>query len=154
MGMEQSPCQVHGRGLAPDPARGVLGATCHAMNKYKHWISEWARDLMRQADLADYGYSDVNVVERLLRDPGRAPRAESKVLWWPRNRRIAAVSRAAHCLTNLEQTVILVHYKAIMDDDGKILTKQRLADITGVGLRKIDNIRRKAEKILLEKLRS
>jgi len=123
------------------------------VNKYKHWISEWAHDLMRQADLADYGYSDVNVVERLLRDPGRAPRAESKVLWWPRNRRIAAVSRAAHCLSNLEQTVLLVHYKAVLTDDNKIYTKFDFLRDFGVGVDKFNTIRRDSEKRLLEKLK-
>jgi len=124
------------------------------MNKYKHWISEWAHDLMRQADLADYGYSDVNVVERLLRDPGRAPRAESKVLWWPRNRGIAAVSRAAHCLTNLEQTVLVIHYKAVLTDDNKIYTKHNFLRDFGVELDRFNKILRGAEKRIIEKIKS
>ena len=122
------------------------------MRRHKRWISDWAHDLMRQADLADYGYSDVNVVERLLRDPGRAPRAESKILFWHRNPRIAAVSRASRVLSNLEQTILLVHYKAVRNEDGSVMTKRQLARILGMDLRKINGLRSYSEKTLLNKI--
>ena len=116
------------------------------MGKLKAWISEWARDCVY--DMHRSEYAGINVVERLLRDPGICHRAEHRVLWWPRTRKIAAVSRAAHQLTPVERIILIVHYGDIIKDDGRRFTKRDLVKNSSLTGDQYDEVRREAEATL------
>jgi len=76
------------------------------------------------------GYSGTNAVERILRDPGISSQlSQHRVLWWPRSRRIAKISKASHQLTPMERICLIVNAGAILDDDGKVLEVKKFCKI-------------------------
>ena len=106
-------------------------------------LSEWAEDIVLNNHKS--GFSGINVVEKILRDPGISTGgSRHKVHWWPRNKRIAAMSRAMHQIDPISQVILIIHYGRIMKDDGTVFTKHDLAKTSSVGLRRFNEIRRKA----------
>lgn len=117
------------------------------------WLYEWAEfeiNFMHQSNM-----SGINVVERLLRDPGRGTEiAEHKVLWWPKNRRIARISKASHQLTPTERIVLIIDYGTIRRDDGKRFTLKDLAKNSSVSLRRSRQIKKAAKNKISRILRA
>ena len=71
------------------------------------------------------GFTGINVVEKLLHDPGISTQgSQHRVLWWPKNKRIAEMSRAFHYVIPLARACLIVEYGKILKDDGWILTKK------------------------------
>ena len=115
-------------------------------------IQEWAQSIVVDADRS--GLSGINVVERILRNPGMATdTSPHRVHWWPKNRRIAKMSRAMHVLSKSEQIVLIIDSKEIFCDNGKVFTKYDLAKYSSVSVRKYHEYRNQAKKKLLSKLR-
>ena len=86
-------------------------------------LCEWAESEV--AWMHRSGYSGINVVERLLRNPGRGSEiAEHKILWWPKNRRVAKVSKASHQLTAWERVILIAHFGNLQNDDGTKFEKK------------------------------
>ena len=107
-------------------------------------IAEYVEDFARQ--LHKSGYSNINAVEKILRDPGFSTGgSQHRVLWWPRNRRVAKVSRAFHQIDNVSQAVVIIHFRGIMRDDGSVFTKHDLAKYSSVGVRRFNELRKKAK---------
>lgn len=102
-------------------------------------IKEWASDVVR--DMHKSGYYGINIVERILRDPGVSSKGlRHKVLWWPRNHRIALVSKAAHQLEPMAQMCLVVKFGGMMRDDGKLFTKHDLAQYSSLEVRRFNKI--------------
>jgi len=121
------------------------------MSKVDRWGREWAVEVL--VDIHKSNYSSINVVERILRDPGIATDvSQHKILWWPKNRRVARVSKAAHQLTAVERIILIVHWGHVLNDDGTRLTKNHLAQKGAISVDKFleikDCARRKLSKIL------
>jgi hypothetical protein len=115
------------------------------------WLYEWAEQECK--DIHESGISSINVVERLLRDPGGTQIAEHKVLWWPKNRRVARVSKASHQLTPLERIVLIIDYGNIRREDQKRFTLKDLARYSSVSVRR-SRVIKKAAKAKLSKILS
>ena len=106
-------------------------------------LSEWAEDIVLNAHKS--GFSGINVVEKILRDPGISTGgSRHKAHWWPRNKRIAMMSRAMHNIGHVSQIVLIIHYGRILKEDGTVFTKHDLAKTSSIGLRRFNEIRRKA----------
>lgn len=125
------------------------------MSKIDDDLTEWASDIVRTMHKS--GLSGINIIEKILRDPGIASgRSRSKILWWPRNRRIAAISRAAHQIDPIGLVCLVVHYGKPMnkdfgkDDDGNIFTKHDLAKNSSVTVREFNEHRKKARNKIAE----
>ena len=107
-------------------------------------ISEYVQDFMR--NIHKSGFSGVNVVEKILSDPGFSTGgSQHRILWWPKTRRIAKVSRAFHHISPKERVIIIIHYKGILRDDHNIFTKHDLAKYSSIGVRRFDYYRRAAK---------
>ena len=88
-------------------------------------IGEWAEAEVN--DLSKSGIYGINIVERLWRDPGMATGgAKHRVLWWPRNRRVAKVSRAMHQVDNISKICLIARYGGMVNDDGTIFDEKVL----------------------------
>lgn len=107
------------------------------------WLYEWAET--ECAAIHKSGYGGINVVERLLRDPGGTQIAEHKILWFPKNRRVARVSKASHQLTPLERIVLIIDYGNIRRDDQKRFTLKDLARYSSVTVRRSRHIKKAAK---------
>jgi hypothetical protein len=89
-------------------------------------ILAWALDLIGFARRS--GFSGINAVERILRDPGISTGgSDHKILWFPRNRRISKISKAMHQIDRIDQICLIVESGALMDDDNRIFTMKDLA---------------------------
>ena len=99
-------------------------------------IDEWARDVVlnsRKGPLLTprlSGFSGINVVERLLKNPGISVRGIGHaVLWWPsrsksaeKRKRMATIYRAMHQIDSISQICLIVDAKRILREDGNIFT--------------------------------
>ncbi len=111
-------------------------------------ISEYVQDFMR--NIHKSGFSGVNVVEKILSDPGFSTGgSHHRILWWPKTRRIAKVSRAFHHISPKERVIMIIHYKGILRDDHNIFTKHDLAKYSSIGLRRYGEIQRNAKRKLV-----
>lgn len=107
-------------------------------------LIEWAEDVVNNCHKS--GFYGINIVEKLLRDPGRSKnKTRSYILWWPRNRRIAKMSRLMHRLDPIAQICLVVKHGRPIRDDGNLYTKHDLARDSSVGVRKFNKITREAE---------
>jgi hypothetical protein len=89
-------------------------------------ILAWALDLIGFARRS--GFSGINAVERILRDPGISTGgSDHKILWFPRNRRISKISKAMHQIDRIDQICLIVESGALIDDDGRVFTMKDLA---------------------------
>lgn len=118
-------------------------------------ISEWAEDVVNRCGNVigkthDEGFSGINIIEKILRDPGIATgKSRHVVHWWPRNRRIAMMSRAMHQIDIISQICLLVRYGRILKEDGNVYTKQDLAKDSSIDVRRFNDIVKNARKKLL-----
>jgi len=121
------------------------------LRRVDRWLGDWAESVI--ADTYKSYYSGINVVERILRDPGIATgKSQHKVLWWPKNRRVAKVSKAAHQLTPIERIVLIVHYGFVKNEDGTKFTKHDLAKTSSIDVSSFSSIRKTARKKIHELL--
>ena len=119
------------------------------MAKIDSWLEEWAESVIE--DSYKSHYSGINAVERILRDPGVATaQGAHRVLWWPRNPRVAKISKAAHQLTPIEITCLLVKYGRVVDDNQNRFTPEHLATHSSIGLRRFKSIVKAARAKLIE----
>ena len=123
------------------------------MRRVDRWLGEWAESAIRDANSSCM--PGIGVVERILRDPGIATQiSQHKVLWWPRNRRVAAISRAAHQLTPIERIVLIIHYGYVQNDDGTRFTKRHLEKFSSVSQKRFSKLRRDARRKIVKLLDS
>ena len=110
-------------------------------------IDEWARDVVYSIHKS--GFSGINVVEKILRDPGISTRSPGHVvLWWPKTKRIAKVSRAMHQISAIEQIILIVDAKCVLREDGNVFTKYDLIRNSSLDLRKYHDYRDQSKKKL------
>jgi hypothetical protein len=115
-------------------------------------IREWADD---QVKLMLGGYSGINAVERILRDPGIASQiSQHKILWWPKTRRIARISRASHHLRPIDRIVLMVDAGVVMNKEGKPLEPKEFCEETKGSVRKYGAYVKRAKQRLREILRN
>jgi hypothetical protein len=89
-------------------------------------IDQWAQDVVRNVHKS--GFSGINVVERILKDPGVATDAsKDRILWWPPNRAVARISRAMHRIPVRAQICLIVDSCHILKEDGNIYSEKDLA---------------------------
>ena len=89
-------------------------------------IDEWARDFVYGIHRS--GFSGINVVERLLKDPGISTRSPGHaVLWWPKTKRIAKMSRAMHQIDSISQICLIVNCNCVLNEDNTIFNEYDLA---------------------------
>jgi hypothetical protein len=107
------------------------------------WGIEWAESCI--SDAYKSNYSGINVVERILRDPGiTTDLSQHKVLWWPKSWRVGRVSKAVHQLTPLERIVLIIHWGHVLSDDGTRFTKKELAQNSSISVSRYHDIKRTA----------
>ena len=112
--------------------------------KVDSMIAEYVETLVR--DIHRSGYAGINAVERIIRDPGIATdRSQHRILWWPKNRRCAKVSKAFHQIDVISRVVLIIHYKGVITDDGKVFTKHDLAKNSSIGVRRFNEILKKSK---------
>jgi hypothetical protein len=120
------------------------------MQKIDRWLVEWAD--LEIAGTAESGFSGINVVEKLLRDPGVVSgQSKDKILWWPKNRRMSKMSKAMHQLDAIEKLILVVHY-GFLPHEGRKYTKFDLAKESSIDVDRFAQIRRKARKKLIKAL--
>ena len=108
-------------------------------------IQEWARSVVADADKSNI--SGINVVEKILRDPGMATGgSRDRVHWWPKNRRIARMSRLMHCIDLITQICLIVDSGVIFRDDGKVFRAKDLKNCSSLSVTEIRNRVRAAKR--------
>jgi len=113
-------------------------------DKIEYDIMEWAQNVVNNSHKS--GFYGINVVEKILRDPGMTTSSSGhKVLWWPKNKRIAAMSRAMHLLDPISVACLIVAYGKIIKPDGNLFTKHDLAKISKISVRKFNELTKKAK---------
>lgn len=123
------------------------------MSRIDSWLVDWAESVID--DTYKSNYSGINVVERILHDPGVATgQGAHRVLWWPKNRRVAKISKAAHQLTPIERICLIIHYGHVLNDDKTRFTKHNLATYSSIGVRRFNTIRKKAKTKLSKIIRT
>ena len=113
------------------------------MRRIDRWLHDWAETVIEDANKSNL--SGINTVEKLLKDPGIATDiSQHKVLWWPKNRRVARISKAAHQLCSTEIVILVIHYGIVLNDDQSRLTKKDFAKVTGISVSRFHDIKRVA----------
>lgn len=96
-------------------------------------IQEWAQSIVVDADRS--GLSGINVVERILKDPGRSTdTSPHRVHWWPKNRRIAKVSQLMHRIDKTSQICLIIDAGVIFHDDGKVFKPKDLKNCSSLSV--------------------
>lgn len=95
-------------------------------DKIDYLIVEWAESVIK--DMHKSNFSSINVIEKILRDPGISTAgSRHKTHWWPSNRRVAMMSRAMHQIDPIAQICLVVKYgKMVNPDDGSIFSEKDL----------------------------
>ncbi len=108
-------------------------------------IEEWAASVVY--DLRKSGFSGINVVERILKDPGISTNGcAHRVLWWPpRSRRKWKVIRAMHQIDSISQMCLVVDASCILNEDNTIFTRHDLAKNSSIEVRRFNEIKKKAK---------
>jgi len=120
------------------------------MQKIDRWLIEWADNEI--AESLQSGFSGINAVEKVLRDPGVAKgKSGHKVLWWPRNRRLSKMSKAMHQIDPVSRIVLIIHY-GYLPHEGRKYTKHDLAKESSIDVNKFAELRKKARKKLIKTL--
>ena len=95
-------------------------------NKLDRWLKRWADSVL--SDLSRSGFSGINVVEKILKDPGISTKgARHRILWWPRSVAIAEVSRAMHQVSPIEQACLVIRHGRPVKPDGRIFDELELS---------------------------
>ena len=118
-------------------------------NKIDADLTVWARE--KVSTLHRSGYSGINIIEKILRDPGIATGgSRHRILWWPRSKRLAKMSRAMHRVSQRGQVCLVVEYGEIVKpNNGQILTKQEFSRYLGISVKIFDKNIKKARNILI-----
>lgn len=97
------------------------------MSKLDSDLTMWAEDIVNTIHRT--GYTKISVIERMVSDPGIATRgSKHRVLWWPRNKRIARISRAMHQVHPYGRLCVVVEYgRLVQSHNGQILTKKEFS---------------------------
>ena len=112
-------------------------------------IEEWAADLMN--NIHKCGFSGINAVERILRDPGRSTKGSNHfVHWWPKNRRISRISKAMHQIDKISQICLIVSAGCIMKETEKGKTVFTEKDLKNKSSLTVEEIR---ERVTVSKRR-
>ena len=128
------------------------------MNKLDTDITEWAEGILH--DLDKSGFSGINIIEKILRDPGISTRgSRHRVHWWPRGardkqRRMAKMSKAMHQVTPTGQICLVIKHGRMLRGDGNIYTKYDLRKDSSIGLRRFNDECRIAKTKLREILKT
>ena len=123
----------------------LLAGAYRAMRRVDRWLSDWAESVIEDVNASNY--PGINGVERILKDPGVATdTSRHKVLWWPKNRRVAKVSKAAHQLNSIEIIVLVIHYGFVLNDDQTRFTKKDLAQNSSISVSRYHQIRKAARR--------
>ncbi len=86
-------------------------------------LVEYCEHLVNVMDRS--GFSGINIIEKILKDPGISTLgSKHRVLWWPKNKRIAKMSRAFHYVIPMARVCLVVEYGRALKEDGWILTKK------------------------------
>ena len=114
-------------------------------------LAEWAEDKVRDASKS--GFSGINVVEKLLRDPGRSTSGGGhRVLWWPRNKRLAKMHKAMHQIDSISQICLIVEHGSLRDSEGRVFDKKALVQNSSLTVRgfndRVREARSKLQRIL------
>lgn len=121
------------------------------MTKVEHRIAEWAEDLVNNCHRS--GYYGINTVEKILRDPGFSTKGgRDRILWWPRNKRIAEMSRHMHKIDPIPQICLIVWYGRVLNDDNTLFDKYQLARNSSLTVREINRYVKSAKIKLQEYL--
>lgn len=109
-------------------------------------------------DLVDWlleqpsGYPCLNVLERILREPGHTNVAGHKILHrWP-PRRLQQINQAFSRIERFAQVVIKVKYGFLRLDDGTPATDRDRADAVGLTLRDFDTCLARAKEAIHQQL--
>ena len=117
------------------------------MKRFIYDLHKWAEDIADAADKT--GFSSINIIEKILRDPGYSTKnSKHVVLWWYRNKHIAAMSKAMHQVPISMQICLVVEYGRILKGDGQILTKKEFCAKTGYSCALFDSYIRVSKKKL------
>ena len=112
-------------------------------------ISEWAEDVVNNCHKS--GFSGINIIEKILRDPGiSTSTSRHKVLWWPKNKRIAMMSRAMHRIDPISQVCLIVRYGRMLKDDSSIFQERDLVRNSSLTMREVRDRIHSAKKRLME----
>ena len=115
------------------------------MRRVDRDLHEWADTVIEDSNGSNL--SGINVVERILRDPGVATDvSQHKVLWWPKNRRVARISKAAHQLSSTEIIILVIHYGFMKNDDGTRFTRLDLEKNSSISRGSFSELRRDARR--------
>ena len=96
-------------------------------------IQEWAQSVMDDAGCSNL--SGINVVERILRDPGRSTdTSPHRVHWWPKNRRLAKMSRLMHRIDKTSQICLIIDAGVIRHDDGTVFKAKDLKNCSSLSV--------------------
>lgn len=115
------------------------------MRRVDRWLHDWAESVIEDANASQF--PGIGAVERILKDPGIATdKTQHRVLWWPKNRRVAKVSRAAHQLTPIEIIILVIHYGFVVNDDQTRFTKKDLAKNSSISEQDFSKLRRDARR--------
>jgi len=118
-------------------------------------LDEWCRDQVNNAYSSDF--SGINVIEKILRDPGMSTDgSRDRVLYWPRSKRIARISRAMHQVDSISRVCLIVDSGHLMKEDGNSFTLNDLKKNSSLSVgdmryrikeskRKLREVRRQSE---------
>ena len=107
-------------------------------------IDEWAKTIIDSSSMS--GFSGINIIEKILSDPGiSTDGSRHRVLWWPKNKRVAKISRAMHQIPVLWQIVLIVDSRHILNDDGTIFNKHMLSKCSSLSVRRFNEYRKKSK---------
>ena len=117
-------------------------------------LDEWCRAEVDSAYTSEY--SGINVIERILRDPGvSTDHSKDRVLWWPRNKRVGRMSRIMHQIDPISRICLIVNSGCLMKDDGNSFTINDLKKCSSLSIghikQRIREAKRKLRKITQNK---
>ena len=114
------------------------------MQRVDRWLIEWAEQCIFEA-LWRSELSGINVVEKLLRDPGVTTGTSGhKVLWWPKNHRISKISKAMHQIDPVSRVILIINYGFLPKEDGNKYTLSDLRRDSSLAMGEISAKKRKS----------
>lgn len=113
-------------------------------------LTLWAEDVVNKMHRS--GFSGINIIEKILKDPGISTSGtRHRVLWWPRSKRIAKMSRAMHQVSQRGQLCLMVEYgRIVKPHDGQILEKREFSRFMGFKTEVFDENITMARNILIQ----
>ena len=110
-------------------------------------LVEYCEHLVNVMDRS--GFSGINIIEKILKDPGISTLgSKHRALWWPKNKRIAEMSRAFHYVMPNARVCLVVEYGRVLKEDGWILTKKEFCADQGSSCALFDSYVKVAKKQL------